>query len=58
MSAADQRLLQGIAGDPLDKFSYPVVELGDISSGEQAYFAALAVKYKVLQARRRKRKEK
>jgi hypothetical protein len=53
MSAADQRLVQRVAGDLLDELSYPLAELGNMSLMEWARFAVLAAKYQVLQAGRR-----
>jgi len=53
MSPADARLVQRVAGSLLAELGYEVEDLGPMSASERARYAALAVKYTVLQAGRR-----
>lgn len=53
MSAADQRMLQAVAGDLLHELSYELVDLGPMPLAERVRWGRLWTKYTVLQMGRR-----
>ena len=53
MTVQDQRLIQAVAGDLLEKLGYKTIDLGKMTYGELVRFAGLRTKYTLFQAGRR-----